>query len=337
LPTTPYKREDFVMIDPGTQVISALQELVRQRESYHLERDLCVVAVAKLAVAAGYKAGVSRHSDDWDHIEVPLGKEGTMTLSLCDADLVSSNDYNWALNSHGYIRDTKTDRYLHQVITERMFPDYLDGDTLMPGVPDGYTPDHINRDKLNNGRWNLRLATKRGQNLNKPWDGKGIEKHGHRFRAYTSLEGKKTIIGSYDDPIQAREALEKRRQEVADQADSDGTYLYSRRGWDRKRRNVIFAELPSGTVSWHVHDSALETAKDLQVYLPGLSGSTVDKYSLIADFHPQPGIAPETRAVSEALHGIITMHENRRLEEAIKILPAADQRKLALLAYKLEE
>lgn len=81
-------------------------------------------------------------------------------ISLCDKDFVESFKGTWYLWKHGgYIRIwyEGRHRYLHDFIMRRIED--------KPG--DNYSVDHINQDKLDNIRENLRWATQSEQNRNR--------------------------------------------------------------------------------------------------------------------------------------------------------------------------
>lgn len=84
-----------------------------------------------------------------------------ITVSKCD--LLFLAGYNWTNNGNDYFSCSSGDfctgkgpKYLHRLIIE------LQGFI----IPEGYTVDHINRNKFNNARSNLRIASYRLQNQN---------------------------------------------------------------------------------------------------------------------------------------------------------------------------
>tara|TARA_B110000902_G_C14187585_1_gene542923 strand:+ start:595 stop:1143 length:549 start_codon:yes stop_codon:yes gene_type:complete len=81
-------------------------------------------------------------------------------VSLCDKDFVESFKGTWYLWKHGgYIRIwyKGRHRFLHDLIMRRM----------EDKPSDKYSVDHINQDKLDNRRENLRWATQSQQNRNR--------------------------------------------------------------------------------------------------------------------------------------------------------------------------
>jgi len=72
--------------------------------------------------------------------------QGITKISIEDIEKVKG--YHWSDNGHGYVRTFNKNRkplYLHRLLT---------------GCPDGLEVDHINRDKYDNRRDNLRIVTR---------------------------------------------------------------------------------------------------------------------------------------------------------------------------------
>lgn len=94
-----------------------------------------------------------------DHITIPLGQGKTAVVSWQDAD---ASQHNWHDNSGyaaRYAPGTKGGKmYLHRVVMTRMV-----GRPLQKGEE----VDHINRNKLDNRRANLRLTDRAGNNRNR--------------------------------------------------------------------------------------------------------------------------------------------------------------------------
>lgn len=95
-----------------------------------------------------------------------------------------------------------------------------------PAVCWPFTVDHIDRNGLNNNVDNLRLASKKEQNLNRDMPRStnhpvgctgfrwvSVERSG-RFRAKFYYNGKPVQVGTYDTPEQAYQAALDKRQEL---------------------------------------------------------------------------------------------------------------------------
>jgi hypothetical protein len=128
--------------------------------------------------------------------------------------LVDDEDYAWLSQSRwaclkiGYA-SAKIDGkqcYMHRIIT---------------GAQPGQYVDHIDGNKLNNQRTNLRLCTCRQNHWNKPkqtthkqWKGqrsiyKGVERIPNKWRARIKANGERIHIGVFDSEIEAAKAYDR--------------------------------------------------------------------------------------------------------------------------------
>lgn len=56
-------------------------------------------------------------------------------------------------------------------------------------------------------------------------------------------------------------------------------------GWEDEWRHVLFIDLPTGQVSWHLHDSELKNFPDIRPYPDTYDGHTTEeKYERIKKF-----------------------------------------------------
>lgn len=106
--------------------------------------------------------------------------------------------YGWYINSNGYlVRNPKMvngvyeniERYLHRLIMK---------------AKENEIVDHINRNRLDNRKVNLRKVSRYQHALNKETKGnkttgvRGVRKVGNRFRAYVNKNNKQIHLGYYD-------------------------------------------------------------------------------------------------------------------------------------------
>lgn len=124
---------------------------------------------------------------------------------VSDEDFVYLAGFNWFVDSKGYVR-LSNGKKMHRIIANRM------------GIDLSNQIDHRDRDKLNNRRSNLRIATNSQNQANR-----GLRPHnssGHtgviwcsyknKWRPYVSKDGKRHYSGRYDsieDAIEARNTL----------------------------------------------------------------------------------------------------------------------------------
>lgn len=123
--------------------------------------------------------------------------------------LVSNEDFGivskqkWYLHSSGYVKNNSG--YLHQLI--------------LGGAPKGYEIDHINLDKLDNQRDNLRIVSialnRQHKKAYKPYKTivskifKGIEYHKPNYHARIRISGKSLYLGSFRTGEEAAKAYDE--------------------------------------------------------------------------------------------------------------------------------
>jgi hypothetical protein len=123
-----------------------------------------------------------------------------------DDDFESLSQNKWHILRNGYARRPGKQRdkisgtvYMHRQIM---------------GFPNGLQVDHINGNKLDNRKCNLRLATNsqnhcnRGKQANNTSGYKGVSWHkqANKWNARIVLLGRKISLGLYNDPKDASEA-----------------------------------------------------------------------------------------------------------------------------------
>lgn len=133
----------------------------------------------------------------------------TKRIMICEADVWEKNkEYTW-YEHYGYAktRKKKKDVPFHSVVLN---------------CPDGYVIDHINRDRFDNRRENLRVTTQyvnslnRGANINSVTGVKGVYKEGNKYRAEITVKKKTKYLGAYytlEEAKKVREEAEKKYYE----------------------------------------------------------------------------------------------------------------------------
>lgn len=131
--------------------------------------------------------------------------------------LVDAEDYpvisklNWTVSAHGYaftgftIGESKGKKSV-QVLMHRLVMGLKSTNRLIV--------DHINGNKLDNRKENLRIVNAAGnaQNAKKKSSASGflgVFKEGKGFKAYITIEGKRKHIGVFDSALEAAKAYDK--------------------------------------------------------------------------------------------------------------------------------
>lgn len=129
---------------------------------------------------------------------IPVGDERAEAL-VDDGDLPLVEAVRWSLHTAGYAMTGSPTRYMHRLIMR---------------APKGLEVDHINGDKLDNRRQNLRLATRSQNEVNKT---SRPNKSGFRgvtampcgtYRAYIVEQGRTRYLGRYHTASDAARAYD---------------------------------------------------------------------------------------------------------------------------------
>ncbi len=141
---------------------------------------------------------------------IPLGNSGFCTL-VDDEDYNNLVQYHWFLHFVGYasrkgFKDGKHyNLYLHRYLT---------------GVSKGVQVDHINQDKLDNRKCNLRICTKAQNSIhhklyvNNKSGFHGVHAHQGKWCAHIKKDQKTVYIGIFDTKEEAAHARDKKAVEL---------------------------------------------------------------------------------------------------------------------------
>lgn len=124
------------------------------------------------------------------------GKNKDKFFTIDDEDFELVSKYKWYLSTHGYAKTT-----IHKKETTKLDKNRninIAVHRLIMGNPEGKQIDHINRNRLDNRKSNLRLATHTENNWNKEIKGLVGVSLDIRDGRYRTRVGNKTY-GSYSD------------------------------------------------------------------------------------------------------------------------------------------
>lgn len=149
-------------------------------------------------------------------IEIPLSKTGKHAgkhVAIVDDEDVILAEQNWTISTPGYARrgSHRQHIYLHVAVMERM---------TGQGSKDGYEIDHINRNRLDNRRENLRWATVSQQRMNATVSkhtktgvrGIGIDGKSGKYRVRIHRDGKCRYdkkFSFFEDAVKAHDEKSK--------------------------------------------------------------------------------------------------------------------------------
>jgi hypothetical protein len=130
-----------------------------------------------------------------------------------DADFEWLSQWKWHYATTGYAQRNLQAKPKHKMISMH---------TLIMETPKGREVDHINRDKLDNRRVNLRIVTRSINSHNKPAQSNNTTGHKgvywaaytNRYRVLIKINGTQIHVGYFknlSDAIRARKAIEIER------------------------------------------------------------------------------------------------------------------------------
>lgn len=129
-------------------------------------------------------------------------REG-LTFFIDEQDLDFVNSYTWRLSNKGYIwtKIGKKHVRLHRVVAD---------------AKPGQIIDHIDRNRLNNTRENLRVCTAQQNTFNKgpvkshksTSQYKGVNKNWNKWYVQIRIDGRKKSVGNFDTEIEAAKAYD---------------------------------------------------------------------------------------------------------------------------------
>lgn len=148
-----------------------------------------------------------RYRFEVDHIVGIFDNGKELLIDKEDLEIVSARQ--WFIDSGGY---ASTGFQSHRTRLHRLL--------LSGSIPDGMVVDHINRNKLDNRRSNLRICEQVVNTRNvglKKNNTSGVpgvfyDKRAHKWRAQISYQGRTKQIGifdDYEDAVKARKEAEK--------------------------------------------------------------------------------------------------------------------------------
>ena len=140
-----------------------------------------------------------------DYAEIVLyDKYGNeVNRALIDSeDVERCKEYKWRINDNGYvltdIKGSTKKLRLHRFIMN---------------CPEDMVVDHINHDRLNNRKSNLRVCTQQQNLMNKKCTGITYDKNRSKWLARITIDNKQKYLGYYETK---EEAIEARRQAEID-------------------------------------------------------------------------------------------------------------------------
>jgi len=135
--------------------------------------------------------------------KIPLSKEKYAVVD--DDDFNYLSQYKWSFDRYAY-RTVKKDGKRTTVRMHR----------LIMNAPDGLDVDHINHDKLDNRRSNLRVCSRsynirnktKNHNLTSKYKGVSYDKGRKKWCAFICVNYKKSNLGRFNSEIEAHKAYQ---------------------------------------------------------------------------------------------------------------------------------
>lgn len=140
------------------------------------------------------------------------------SVKVDDEDYDFLNQYKWHLTSKGYAA-----RRVHYPSSRKNpIAKIFLMHRIVSFADNGYQVDHINGDKLDNRKQNLRLCSNSQNHMNKGvqsnsttgYKGVSFERSINRYRAYLNLNGKRYNLKTFKTPEEAAQAYNTKAKEL---------------------------------------------------------------------------------------------------------------------------
>lgn len=154
-----------------------------------------------------------------DRYVIQTNKGEQILISNEDSDLAQNT---WCVGLPGYARNghmfgPNKPGYIHKIVLERI---------LGFKVPSWCVPDHINRNKLDNRRENIRPSTTSLNGMNKMkklnvssvYEGVSWEKRCRKWLAQIRIGGGPRFLGYFDREVEASYAYQTHKAQIFEQA-----------------------------------------------------------------------------------------------------------------------
>lgn len=145
-----------------------------------------------------------------------------------DEDYDKVSKFKWYLSRYGYAR---TSAYIGTINGKEQRIEYRLHRFLL-SAPKGKEVDHVNRDKLDNRKHNLRLSTRSqnmantGLSVDNTTGFRGVSSHKNAWQASIRFNGKLIYLGRYTSPQKAAKAYNEKAKELF----SDFAYINDQLG-----------------------------------------------------------------------------------------------------------
>lgn len=148
---------------------------------------------------------------------IHLGKSGKYTI-VDDSDYEFLNQFKWSLSSNGYAVTYKYIPAINKSVFVRMHRVLMLLSSSSPTCT-SLMVDHINNNKLDNRKSNLRICTKSLNEANKvrinnKTGYRGIYTYGEKFCAAISKDGNRYYLGVFESSKDAARAYNKKAEEL---------------------------------------------------------------------------------------------------------------------------
>lgn len=144
---------------------------------------------------------------------IKLGSGGKTMVD--DEDYENLKDSKWYVAHNGYVV-----KGIYNKMTQKTRSQFMH--RVIMNTPNGMFTDHINHNKLDNRKCNLRICTRSGNQMNRKVSKnnksghKGVSwnKWARKWRAQISKNGKTYLGGYYDDVKEASKVYQQKAKEL---------------------------------------------------------------------------------------------------------------------------